>query len=242
MNIDPKRAGLATVILAMMACEIPQDPRNTLADARNDTLHVGVSEAPPWVTKPAGAVGSTPEPGGVEPKLVRQFARSIGAEILWSWGTTDEHMEALGFYQLDLAIGGLVKSSPWRKHVGTTQPYHVSRIMIAGPPGSARTSKDDIEDRPVAVPPGSPIGGWIRQEGGAPRPMEDLSSFAGIVAAPDWKLVELGRDTTGYVVTRVHHIMAAPPGENALIFALENTLYQADVTSLLHDVAGGGAP
>jgi ABC-type amino acid transport substrate-binding protein len=241
MGFTAKRAGLAALLLATGSCEIPQDPRHTLEEARNDTLHVGVSEAPPWVIKSAAA--STPDPEGVEAALVRQFARSIGAEIRWSWGTPDEHMKALELYELDIAIGGLVRGTPWSKLVGTTQPYHVSRIMIAGPPGSGSTSRDAMEGRPVAVPAGGPIAGWIRQEGGEPRPVEDLASFDGIVGAPDWKLVELGRDTTGYVLTRVHHIMATPPGENALIMALEDVLHRADVPSLLQRAAGpGGAP
>ena len=242
MPIRAIRAALAALPLVTIACDIPQDPRNTLEDARGDTLHVGVSEAPPWVIKPAAVPGSVPEPEGVEPELVRQFAHSIGAEIRWSWGTTEEHMEALEVYTLDLAIGGLAKATPWRKHVGTTQPYHVSRIMIAGP-AAAPISEDAMEGRPVAVPRSGPIGGWVRQEGGEPRPMDDLASFDGIVAAPDWKLVELGRDTTGHVLRRVHHVVATPPGENALIFALENTLHRADVASLLHRMAGpGGSP
>ena len=45
------RRAVLVMILAAAACDIPQDSRDTLAEATGDTLHVGVTEARPWVIR-----------------------------------------------------------------------------------------------------------------------------------------------------------------------------------------------
>ena len=224
---------MALALLVIGGCDIPQDPRGTLDRATGDTLRVGVTEAPPWVVR------SGDEPSGVEPELIRRFARSIGAEIRWSWGPAEEHMEALGLYELDVAIGGFTRASPWSKHVGITHPYHVSSVVVVGPPGSEPVGEEGMEGRTVAVQAGGPIAGYVRKEGGEPFPMEDLRRATGLVAAPDWELLTLGRDTVGFTLARNRRVMAVPPGENGMLMALENALHGADVGALLPSRPGG---
>jgi polar amino acid transport system substrate-binding protein len=226
--------GLAAAF-GLSGCDLPRDPRGTLEETIGDTLYVGVSEASPWVVR-NGA-----RPAGVEPELIRRFARSIGAEVRWSWGSAEEHMEALSSYELDVAIGGFTRATPWRKHVGLTQPYHTTRIIVAGPAGAPPVGEGEIENRPVAVPAGGPIGSYVRHEGGEPVPADHLAGTTGLVAAPDWELVRMGRDTLGFTLARHHHVMAVPPGENALLMALEDALHGADVEGLLQST-GGAAP
>lgn len=140
MAADALRAiPVIAILLVAAACDIPRDPRNTLAEAVNDTLHVGVTEARPWVIRTGG------EPTGVEPALVRAFARAIDAELEWDWGPAAEHMEALSRFELDVAIGGFTRDTPWRSHVGLTAPYHTTRTTGPVPRN---------EHHVMAVPPG----------------------------------------------------------------------------------------
>lgn len=223
---------LLGAVLHLSACDLPQDPRGTLEGVRGDTLHVGLAEAPPWVER------SSDGPTGVEPELIRRFARSLDAEVQWHWGSTEEHMETLAAYGLDVVIGGHTRASPWRKHVGLTTPYATVRILVVGPPGAPPVS-DDLEGARVAVPAAGPIGAWIREHDGEPVPTEELGTATGLLAAPDWELRALGRDTLGLELARRRHVMTTPPGENAFLMALENTLDAADVPALLLEAAGG---
>lgn len=224
-------AAAMLLLSAVAACDIPRDPHDTLERVRGDTLHVGVAPAPPWVLEGQG------EPGGVEPDLVRRFARSLDAAVSWHRGSTEEHMEALSRYDLDLVIGGHTRASPWRRHVGFTAPWHVTEVRVAAP---ARRFVDDgqLRERRVAVPPAGPWASYVRIANGRPVPTEELESWDGPVVAPEWRLALMGLDTTGLELERRYHVMAVPPGENAFLMALENSLHGSDVPGLLRRWAG----
>lgn len=207
-------------------CDIPQDPRGTLERVRSDTLRVGVATAPPWVLDGPG------EPRGVEPELVRRFARSLNAAISWHRGPTAEHMEALGHYDFDLVIGGHTRGSPWRRHVGFTAPYHVTEVRVAAP-DTRFVEEGQLRERRVAVAPAGPMASYVRIANGEPVPVDDLEAWDGPVAAPEWRLLDMGLDTTGLELERHYQVMAVPPGENAFLVALENSLHAADVPALL---------
>ena len=85
-------------------------------------------------------------------------------------------------------------------------------------------TEESIDGKPVSVRPGGPITDYVRSEDGDPIPTEDLAAAAGLVAAPAWELAALGRDTTGVILRSHRHVMAVPPGENALLMALEDAL------------------
>lgn len=120
---------VASVIAACNA--LPNDPEGTLDEARGGTLHVGVTEAPPWVSRVSD------DAVGIEPDLVRGFAESIDATVEWKWAPVDEHMHALESFDLDLLAAGLTKDDPWRKRVAFTRPYRhgESKHVFAAPPG-----------------------------------------------------------------------------------------------------------
>ena len=64
------------VILALaVACDFPRDAQDTLQRVRNGTMRVGVSENDPWV-RFAGK-----EAEGIEPALIRQWARQLKARV-----------------------------------------------------------------------------------------------------------------------------------------------------------------
>ncbi len=99
------RAWPALLVVAGAACGIPRDPRGTLDRVRGGTMRVGVAARAPWVVL-AGA-----EPAGVEPRLLRTFARALGARIAWTPGAESELMEALERGELDVVAGGLTRST-----------------------------------------------------------------------------------------------------------------------------------
>lgn len=123
--------------VATAACEPwPRDPRGTFAAAAGATLRVGVTEAPPWVTR-AGERATGPEP-----ELLEAFARSIDARVEWVWGPTDDHLRALERYELHAVAAGLTAESPWGRRVALTRPWRVAgddRRVLAVPPGENRT-------------------------------------------------------------------------------------------------------
>ncbi|MGH7477572.1 MAG: hypothetical protein ACRELD_14995, partial [Longimicrobiales bacterium] len=45
-----------------------------------------------------------------------------------------------------------------------------------------------------------------------------------LLAAPTWALAGIGYDTLGPELHRERHVLAVPPGENALLTALESWL------------------
>lgn len=120
---------VVSVLLGGTACDVPRDPEGTLDRVRGGTLRVGITEAPPWVTRHGESVG------GTEADLIRRFARSVGADLEWSWGPVADHMEALKRYELDLVAGGLTRDTPWTAHVGLTAPFADGRHVMAVPPG-----------------------------------------------------------------------------------------------------------
>ena len=55
----------------------PNDPKNSLQEARGNTLRVGLIEAPPWIVLENGEVN------GIEAEIVKRFAKQFNAEVEW---------------------------------------------------------------------------------------------------------------------------------------------------------------
>lgn len=220
--------GGIALLLAAAGCDLPQDPMHTLAEVRGDTMVVGISEAPPWVVhRPDGT------PAGVEVVLVRRFAETLGAHVVWRWGAVGAHMEALARYELDLVAAGLTRSTPWRRHVGLTRPYYTMRRAVGVPPGMPPPG--DLDGVPVAVARGTVTAALLEARGAIPVYREDLATAEGPVAAAGWQLARWGFDETGRVLRRDHHVLAVPPGENGWLVRLERFLAsrRAEVGALL---------
>ena len=66
---------LALVLALTVACDFPRDAHGTLDRVRNGTIRVGVSENLPW----ARFAGT--EAAGIEPALLRQWAKQLGASL-----------------------------------------------------------------------------------------------------------------------------------------------------------------
>jgi ABC-type amino acid transport substrate-binding protein len=195
---------------------------------QSQRLRVGLVEHPPWVVRTAG------EPSGAEAELVRQFARELGAQPEWHWGGEQEQMEAIEHYQLDLLVGGLTSQTAWKKYVGLTSPYFESRVVV-GVPKSA-PPLGSVKGVPVAVESGDASAYYLESKGASVVPVDDLSrANSTAVAAPEWQLEKLGLSPSDIKLRTEDHVMAAPPGENALIKRLDEFLSQrrGDVKALL---------
>jgi polar amino acid transport system substrate-binding protein len=216
--------------LCVAACsDLPRDPQQTLRRAQaNGRLRVGLVEHPPWVVRGGGG-----EPAGAEVELVREFARELGATPEWRWGGEQEQMEALEQYQLDAVVGGLTSETAWSKYVGLTSPYFESRIVVGVP--RTQPPLGSVKGVQVSARSGDPSAGYLKSKGATVAFVEDVSKAGGAVAAPDWQLERLGLTLTDVELHTEKHVMAVPPGENALIKRLDEFLYRerSQVRSLL---------
>jgi ABC-type amino acid transport substrate-binding protein len=127
------RAFAALMPLLLVACGIPRDPEGTSGRlAASHELRVGVTDNGEW------ADASSAEPKGIEPQLVREFARRIGARVLWSRGSEASLAQQLRHHELDLAIGGFDAKTPWMSIAGVSQPFTETRdkkkhVFLAAP-------------------------------------------------------------------------------------------------------------
>ncbi|GAA3968372.1 transporter substrate-binding domain-containing protein [Allohahella marinimesophila] len=104
------------VLLLLIACDMPQDPEDTFERATDGPVRVGLTGHSPWVIIEDGQYS------GTEVQLVQAFSDKIGSRIEWHEGSESVLLESLKRHELDLVIGGLKKSIPW-KTVAFTKPY-----------------------------------------------------------------------------------------------------------------------
>jgi polar amino acid transport system substrate-binding protein len=127
------RHWLVSLALLLAACALPRDPDGTSARIESThQLRVGVTDNPPWVD------AKSAEPKGIEPDLVRAFARQTGTQVAWSEGSETELVKSLKDGELDMVIGGFDKKTQWSSTAGVSQPYAKDvdgkrRVMLAAP-------------------------------------------------------------------------------------------------------------
>lgn len=135
---------LLLLALGLASCRYPQDVEKTLERVQGGVLRVGAVENPPWVIRKGEAVAGT----GLEAELVAGLAEELGAELRWHWGTPEELLPALGKFQLDIVIGGLVKGPRIGHGVALTKPY-IKRPETVGLHGETK-----MREHVLALPPG----------------------------------------------------------------------------------------
>lgn len=120
---------LVLSLAPLTACErFPIDPERSLEQAlERGSLRIGLSEAPPWVTRDGDS------PGGVEVELIERFAAGLGVTPDWRWGPIEGHAHALERYELDLVAGGVTRKNPWTKRAGATRPYYQEHVVLVAP-------------------------------------------------------------------------------------------------------------
>jgi ABC-type amino acid transport substrate-binding protein len=123
----------AAIPMLLASCGLPRDPEKTSERvASTHELRVGVSDNPPWT------ITNGAEPTGIEPDLIRRFASSIGAHVLWTRASETQLVQALKEGQLDVVAAGLEKKTQWSTTAGASQPYGEDgqgkkHILLAAP-------------------------------------------------------------------------------------------------------------
>jgi polar amino acid transport system substrate-binding protein len=114
------------VIVVPGGCQYPRDVEGTLDRVRDGgALRAGVTEHPPYVTL-AGD-----RPGGVEVRLLEDFARRLGTRVEYVHDSEEALVEQLREGELDVVAGGISKRSPWKKEVAPTRPYATTHERVA---------------------------------------------------------------------------------------------------------------
>ncbi len=120
-RLGRRRLLLGVLLLpALAACDgrYPADTEDTLDRAEGGTLRIGVSPHPPYTD--AAEDGSVT---GSEVDLIRGFCTTIGAVPSWRVGAEGVLAPSLHDGDLDVLIGGLDSTSPWKDQIGLTRPY-----------------------------------------------------------------------------------------------------------------------
>ena len=209
---------VALLALATASCGLPRDPDGTLDRVRGGVLRVGVVHSPPWASLP-----SSGEAAGVEPRLVRALAAGLGARVEWVPGGESELLGALEERQLDLVVGGLSATSPWAPKLALSRPYYTDTLALGPAPGEP--APGELRDVRVGVERSRVAAAALEGEGAVPVAVPDLARFAGPVAAPAWRLAQVGRRADGPVLHREERVVAAPPGENGWLVHVERFLH-----------------
>ena len=216
-----RRSALITLLLGLslsFSCtNLPRDPKQTLQQLQSRPIRVGLVEHPPWVIR-NGA-----EPAGVEVDLIRNFASQLGTTADWHWGGEQEQLEALQHYQLDLVIGGLTDQTPWSKYVGLTSPYFEETYRVAIP---ATSQLQNIKGAEITVEKGDAVAATLEKKGARVVRVDELTQVNGPVAAPEWQLEQMNLKSMNEELASLNHVIAVPPGENALLKRLDEFLYQ----------------
>jgi polar amino acid transport system substrate-binding protein len=217
----------AVLMLSIAACaQLPRDPHHTLDRIRQAKhMHVGLVENPPWV------MHGTNGPDGVEVRLIQELSTRLGASPDWRWGGEQSGLEALKHFELDLLIGGLDAATPWSKEVGLTRPYYVERFLIGMPAGTEAPAS--LNDRPVSVISGEETAAYLSKKGAKVIRVANLRGASAPVAAPEWRLWQLGLIPRKPELLAKRHVMATPPGENAWLKQLQEFLATRQVGPLL---------
>lgn len=225
-------ASIAAVVLflACGSCDFPRDANHALDRIQGGTLRVGVVHHPPWVLAAGGEVQ------GVEVQLVQAAAADLKAKIAWVSGSESELLSSLHERELDLVIGGLSRTNPWKHQVAFSRAYYVDSSIVSSPAGSREKS---LKHDSVAVEAGDPAAADLRKKGAIPISANQLAGVRGLVAAPVWQLSLLGRPATGIVLRTDERSMALSPGENAWLNWLERWLYdrQQSIPAMLRSAS-----
>jgi polar amino acid transport system substrate-binding protein len=209
-------ASLAAAV-ALGGCQYPRDVEGTLDRVEGGTMRVGVSDNEPWVNLDGS------EPTGVEPEIVRRFAKTIDAKIQWVQGDSEQLIDALEGGQLDLVIAGITRTSLLKLKAALTRPYVDTELLLAHPRGE--DMPDESHDVKVAVEADSQAASLLdhKTDYGLLE-LDSLEGHRGPALVWDYWLDDLDLESTGEDLIDEEHAIAVRFGENAMLTELERFL------------------
>ncbi|HDZ57721.1 MAG TPA: transporter substrate-binding domain-containing protein [Pseudomonas xinjiangensis] len=209
---------LISLILVSGCDPFPKDPEQSLDNVMDrGVLRIGATASEPWVSQHANG-----EPGGLEGRLILDFAEELGVSAEVHWAGEEDLFNLLKNRELDVIIGGLTKSNPWAAHAGFTAPYFIDRQLVGVPTG--RPMINTVENMPVTVLRNSGLKTPLEQQGAVVQEVEDLRNVQTPAGSSAWRLEGLGFEKTNIQIDKEDHVMAVPSGENALLMRLEEFL------------------
>jgi polar amino acid transport system substrate-binding protein len=206
-----RRLAVLLLAFAVAGCQFPRDPEGTLDRVRGGTLRVGVAPVEPWTA--------------VERQLLREFARTLEADVEWVEGTESELIEALDGRQLDVVIGGFTRRSVWMNEAALTRPYLTTQTVIAAPDqATADRLSEDLGGERIMVEASSPEAAKLEMDTDAVVvPVKEVRGD-GPAVVESYELEDLGLVRTDAELDEHEHAMAVSMGENAMLVALDRFL------------------
>ena len=77
----------------------------------------------------------------------------------------------------------------------------------------------------MTVQRGEAVAAKLEKKGARVIRVDDLTQANGPVAAPDWQLEQMNLKGTNHELDSTKHVLAVPPGENALVKRLDEFLF-----------------
>ena len=144
MRLDRGRLCLGScLLLTVVGCgEYPKDPEGTSERIHREGVRVGLAEDGSHVQINGDSSQGPAE--GIEIVLLERMLADLGVEEAERQvGASDELMEKLERFELDIVVGGYTESSPWRNRVAFSRPWYVDpsdgdHHVLALPPGENR--------------------------------------------------------------------------------------------------------
>jgi ABC-type amino acid transport substrate-binding protein len=212
---------ISTLAAFLQHIHFPKDAEKTLNKVSNGIIHVGFTNAAPWVyPSKTGAQG-------IEAAIVTNFAKTLHSKVEWIEGTEEQLYNALKRREIDILIGGITDKTPWKEEVGITKPYIETSLVIAQPISQTTSNQQpSIEGQWVAVKEGTDEGYYISKKKARPFYTTQLPASNMLSVGYDWQVQDWKMHNTGIILKKESHVMAVPPGENAFLLALDKYLFE----------------
>ena len=197
------------IIFSLVACSnFPKDSENTLEDVRGNILKAGISSDDSLSV-------SSAESFSYQKNFIEQFAKSLHAEVQWIHEDQSSLAELLRNYEINLAIGGFVKPSPFKEKVTISKTYYVKRYVVTGVKDiqSLKGKKVFVHDYFSDFN--------VRKKGGIPVWSDALPKPGEIWAASEEELSGQNIPLPGVTLVEQDFAIAIPKGESAFLIELE---------------------
>ena len=109
---------LFILLIIVAGCSFPKDPEDSLHEAKEAGLRVGIVEHPPYTSFKNGKAT------GTEVAMLEEFAKAEGLNIEYFYGTESQLIKLLEDYELHLMIGGFEKKTVWKDKAGQSTKYN----------------------------------------------------------------------------------------------------------------------
>lgn len=125
---------LLFMVLWASSCNLPKDQKESLQEAKEKGLLVGVVENPPYVRT------NNEKFEGKEVEILKNFAAVQGLDVKFVEDNESELLEKLEKYELHVVIGGFEKKTIWKRKSTPTVSYDGKHVFLV-PNGENRLLK-----------------------------------------------------------------------------------------------------